>query len=44
MRNHTETPLLDAATYTLLVLGDGLRRAAVITLDDLRASPVTRTT
>ena len=37
VRNHTETPLLDAATYTLLVHGDGLRRAAVITLDDLRA-------
>ena len=25
VRNHTETPLLDAATYTLLVHGDGLR-------------------
>ncbi len=44
VRNHTETPLLDAATYTLMVHGDGLRRAAVITLDDLRALPVTRTT
>src|SRR3954471_23378577 len=40
VRNHTVTPLLDAETYTLLVHGNGLRRAAVMALDDLRALPV----
>ena len=44
VRNHTETPLIDAATYTLLVHGDGLQSEAVLSLDDLRALPVTRTT
>ena len=42
VRNHTETLLLDAATYTLLVHGDGLRSEAVLSLDDIRALPVTR--
>ncbi len=44
VRNHTVTPLLDASTYRLSVHGDGLEREAVLSLDDLRALPVTRTT
>ena len=44
VRNHTETPLLAAATYRLTVHGDGLTREAVLSLDELRALPVTRTT
>ncbi|MFJ7420643.1 sulfite oxidase [Streptomyces uncialis] len=44
VRNHTTTPLLDAATWTLTVWGDGLRgEPLVLGLDDLRELPaVTR--
>ncbi|MGP2439304.1 sulfite oxidase [Streptomyces sp. JW3] len=46
VRNHTATPVLDAADWTLTVWGDGLThgRSAVFTLDDLKRLPaVTRT-
>lgn len=48
VRNHTATPLVDAATYRLRVFGDGLRdarseqRAHEFSLRDLRRLPVTR--
>ncbi|GHH79297.1 hypothetical protein GCM10018793_31730 [Streptomyces sulfonofaciens] len=44
VRNHTATPVLDAADWTLTVWGSGLTGgAAVFTLDDLRRLPaVTR--
>ncbi|WP_405626627.1 sulfite oxidase [Streptomyces sp. NBC_00016] len=46
VRNHTSTPVLDAADWTLTVHGDGLTHATPVefTLDDLRKFPaVTRT-
>ncbi|MFF3204612.1 sulfite oxidase [Streptomyces sp. NPDC002962] len=46
VRNHTSTPVLDAADWTLTVHGDGLTRAAPaeFTLADLKKFPaVTRT-
>ncbi|MFI9832342.1 sulfite oxidase [Streptomyces sp. NPDC051913] len=46
VRNHTSTPVLDAADWTLTVHGDGLAhgRGAEFTLDDLKRLPaVTRT-
>ncbi|MEW9530490.1 sulfite oxidase [Microbispora sp. NPDC049125] len=35
VRNHAPTPLVDAATWTLRVEGDGLRRPLVYTYDEL---------
>ncbi|NUS16332.1 MAG: sulfite oxidase [Streptomyces sp.] len=46
VRNHTSTPVLDAADWTLTVHGDGLAhgRGVEFTLDDLKRLPaVTRT-
>ncbi|MFD7132884.1 sulfite oxidase [Streptomyces sp. NPDC059894] len=46
VRNHTSTPVLDAAEWTLTVHGDGLTGTtpAVFSLDDLKGLPaVTRT-
>ncbi|MFF0222149.1 sulfite oxidase [Streptomyces sp. NPDC004629] len=46
VRNHTSTPVLDAAEWTLTVRGDGLvhRRTVEFSLDDLKRLPkVTRT-
>lgn len=46
VRNHTSTPVLDAADWTLTVRGDGLvhRRTVEFSLDDLKRLPkVTRT-
>ena len=44
VRNHTETPLLDARTYRLLVHGDGLRTTARRLPGRPPSLPVTRTT
>ena len=50
VRNHTETPSIDPASYALEIYGDGLVHArdrddpVRLTLTDLRALPVTRTT
>lgn len=39
VRNHTSTPLLDAATWRLRIHGDGVRRPLSLSLADLRALP-----
>jgi DMSO/TMAO reductase YedYZ molybdopterin-dependent catalytic subunit len=36
VRNHTSTPTIDASTYRLRIHGDGVRREARLSLDDLR--------
>ena len=50
VRNHTKTPVIDAATYALRVFGDGLATprseadALTLSLADLKRMPVTRLT
>ena len=46
VRNHTETPLIDVATWTLRVHGDGLRApdGVALTYADLRALPTAELT
>ena len=45
VRNHTATPLIDAATWRLRLFGSGLRRGPVeLTYDDLLAMPARTTT
>ncbi|MEV4217592.1 sulfite oxidase [Nonomuraea sp. NPDC049725] len=39
VRNHTYTPIIDAATWRLRVHGEGLRQAAGYSYDDLLAMP-----
>src|SRR5947209_2280973 len=41
VRDHTATPLIDAATWRLRLFGDGLRQPMEIGYDELRRLPAT---